>query len=154
MAKPGRPCAICTHPKRREIDRALIRMKGRRGEGYRAIAGRYKVGRSSLSRHFNQHVLKSVRGVQAVAEEEAGEVQHGIDLLAWIARDRESLEAVRERAENRMDSEGEVDPDDKMLIEVVKASARQAEVVGKVQGDIPAGEGQPIEIEVNVAGEG
>ena len=46
-----RQCTICTHPKRDEIDQALV------GNGsFRDIAGHYSVSRSSLERHKADHL--------------------------------------------------------------------------------------------------
>jgi hypothetical protein len=43
----GRPCTVCNHQNRDEIDQLLIR-----GESYRAIVGKFGLAKSSLERHY------------------------------------------------------------------------------------------------------
>lgn len=65
----ARPCSICTHSERLEIDRLLLS-----GESYRKIAERFGLSTGSISRHRVAHVgtdLRDVREVMIQAREEA-----------------------------------------------------------------------------------
>ncbi len=60
----GRPCTICHHPQRTEIDLALA---GERSSP-REIADRFKVSRHALNRHKNgRHVLRALDTEQTLA---------------------------------------------------------------------------------------
>jgi hypothetical protein len=75
----GRTCTVCNHPRRRDIDKAILT-----GEPERALAGRYRVARSSLQRH-RPHVSE----VMARAAE-AREITHGENLVERL----QSLSAI------------------------------------------------------------
>jgi hypothetical protein len=64
----GRPCSVCAHPNRAEIDAALV-------EGMLpiAISNKFDIGRQALVRHRDHHVPTPAmqQGLQAVAVEEA-----------------------------------------------------------------------------------
>lgn len=49
----GRPCAVCRHTNRSEIERAL-----ESGEALRAVAARFGISSSSLHRHVHRHYRK------------------------------------------------------------------------------------------------
>jgi len=83
MRRMARPCSICNHSERLEIDRLLLS-----GEPYRNIAERFKLSIGSISRHREAHIgtdLKDVREAMEQAREEA---------LAQIKSDE--LEAIKE----------------------------------------------------------
>ena len=59
----GRPCTICRHPKREEIDRALVRNEA----GYRTIAARFDISPSALFRHKREHLPALIaKGLEAL----------------------------------------------------------------------------------------
>mgnify|MGYP001275838975 CR=1 FL=1 len=65
----SRPCSICTHSDRLEIDRLLLQ-----GTSYRDIADRFGLSKTSVFRHKESHIgtdLKDVREVMVAAREEA-----------------------------------------------------------------------------------
>ena len=65
----SRPCSICSHSERLEIDRLILR-----GESYRKIAERFGLSTGSISRHKEAHIgtdLRDVREVMIQAREEA-----------------------------------------------------------------------------------
>ena len=79
----ARPCSICNHSERLEIDRLLLS-----GEPYRNIAETFKLSIGSISRHREAHIgtdLRDVREAKEQAREEA---------LAQIKSDE--LEAIKE----------------------------------------------------------
>jgi len=59
-----RPCLICSHPERHEIDRQLIG-----GENQVAIAARWKIAQSSVSRHKRLHLAPVVANMMGRYEE-------------------------------------------------------------------------------------
>ena len=81
----ARPCSICTHPERLEIDRLLLQ-----GTSYRDIAGRFGLSKTAISRHKESHIgtdLRDVREVMVAAREEA--------LYQIKAEEVETLETVK-----------------------------------------------------------
>jgi len=81
----SRPCSICTHPERLEIDRLLLQ-----GTSYRDIAGRFGLSKTAISRHKESHIgtdLRDVREVMVAAREEA--------LSQIKAEEVETLETVK-----------------------------------------------------------
>jgi len=81
----SRPCSICSHSERLEIDRLLLR-----GESYRKIAERFGLSMGSISRHREAHIgtdLRDVREVMVAAREEA--------LSQIKAEEVETLETVK-----------------------------------------------------------
>ena len=81
----SRPCSICTHSERLEIDRLLLQ-----GTSYRDIAGRFGLSKTAIFRHKESHIgtdLKDVREVMVAAREEA--------LSQIKAEEVETLETVK-----------------------------------------------------------
>ena len=79
----ARPCSICNHSERLEIDRLLLS-----GEPYRNIAKRFKLSIGSISRHREAHIGTDLRDVREAMEEAREEA------LAQIKNDE--LEAIKE----------------------------------------------------------
>src|SRR5690348_12763617 len=73
-AGTGRPCTICTHPKRAEIDKALLD-----GVALRKIASAYGTTPQSVIRHRDAHLKRLLQA--AAAEEQRQEAALGSDLL-------------------------------------------------------------------------
>ena len=64
-----RPCTVCSHPQRREIDEALV--GGSRT--IRDIAGQFEVAPTSLRRHAKHHLVEAIkRGKELVEAARAG----------------------------------------------------------------------------------
>jgi hypothetical protein len=53
-----KPCSVCTHPSRKEIDRALLS-----GVPYRTLAARYDLSASALCRH-TRHLARYLESMQ------------------------------------------------------------------------------------------
>jgi len=83
-----RKCTICAHPKRAEIDQAIVD-----GVPYRAIACRYGVGREAVRRHAKNHVPRTL-----VKAHEAEEVSRADDLLARAREYEAHAVALLEKA--------------------------------------------------------
>jgi len=65
----SRPCSICTHSERLEIDRLILS-----GEPYRNIAKQFGLSIGTISRHKEAHIgtdLRDVREVMVAARQEA-----------------------------------------------------------------------------------
>ncbi len=106
---PGGQCSICNHPKRVEIDKALID-----GGSYRDVARRFGVSRSAVGRHKrNGHIaekiakaarkkeIKEGEAIQAaVLAQEQIEVVHAETILDEIGRLKDRSLAILERAES------------------------------------------------------
>lgn len=52
----GRPCTVCIHPDRAQIDARLVA-----GESRRALAREFGVHHSAMDRHYANHVEDSMR---------------------------------------------------------------------------------------------
>jgi hypothetical protein len=87
-----RRCTICTHPKRAEIERALVH-----GEPFRDVAVRYGTSASSLHRHKSTHLASHLakayeaghvtRAAELAQEDEsrkARDLGHAIDVATQL----------------------------------------------------------------------
>jgi hypothetical protein len=84
-----RSCNVCTHPKREDIDEALVE-----GVAFPALIAEYRVSKDSLSRHKANHLLAKL--VMAHAAEEVAQA----DTLLGQVRDLQSRTlAILEAAE-------------------------------------------------------
>jgi hypothetical protein len=63
MSKTGRPCSICNHDQRAEIDRALAA-----GKPFRYVAERFGTSRSAACRHKRDHLAPHLARALEVAE--------------------------------------------------------------------------------------
>lgn len=94
----SRACTVCTHPRRREIDRALLS-----GISRRKVAAQFDLGTSSVDRHYREHVLEDVATAGGIlsAEPVAGQV-----LLAQAMVIHERAVGIMDTLEERARSEG------------------------------------------------
>lgn len=81
----GRKCSICEHPKRQEIDLALVQPDA----SLRAISSQFKVGRSALQRHVNSgHIVaKMAKAARAHEAVEADDLLHEADEYQAAVKD-------------------------------------------------------------------
>jgi hypothetical protein len=63
-----RTCTVCSHPKRSEIDAALLR-----SDSLRSIVERCSISMGSLVRHSQKHLAQSIAAAKQAREVEAGE---------------------------------------------------------------------------------
>lgn len=88
----GRPCTVCNHPERQEIDKALVS-----GTVYRKLSETYGLTASSLCRHRKGHIPAQVakafeatevsRAAELVREDQnhkAAEVGQAIDVVRQL----------------------------------------------------------------------
>ena len=87
-----RTCTICRHPKRAEIDQALVA-----GDAFRIIAKHFETSWQAVRRH-REHLPD-----QVVRAHDAKEVARADDLLASITALRQRLQTALEDAETARD---------------------------------------------------
>lgn len=88
----ARTCTVCTHPKREEIDAALVAQ-----EPIRDIAGRTGTTKSALDRH-RQHVAAGL--VKAKGAKEEARAETLLDTIRGLAADAHRIRAKAEEAED------------------------------------------------------
>src|SRR5215211_3327345 len=112
-------CTICNHPKRDEINRALINNSG----SGREIAGRFDLKKSSVDRHRRNHLRPHL--AQLIAEDpELAELNPLAEIKALYYRVRHLLDKAE-------------DANDLPAFRAFHAEARKdLEVLAKIVGDI------------------
>jgi hypothetical protein len=126
-----RTCTICAHPKRGDIDAAMLA-----GTSLRDIAGQYGTSKSNLDRH-RDHIPAALTKAKAAAEVAAADtllaqvIKHRDDAAWFVEQAREIVEEARE-AKNTI-----------AAIEAIKSVAphlREAkgalELLGRVTGEL------------------
>lgn len=88
----ARTCTVCTHPKRDEIDAALVAQ-----EPIRDIAGRTGTTKSALDRH-RQHVASGL--VKAKEAKEKARADSLLDAIQGLAADAHRIKRKAEKAED------------------------------------------------------
>ena len=126
-----RTCTVCSHPKRNEIDSALLR-----SDTLRSIVARCDVSMGSLVRHRDRHLPVTIAHAKEARETEFGEnlIQQARDLRA------RSL-AILEKAE----AAGQLETALKAIREVRSI----LELLGKLEGQIEDRGGAVQHIEVH-----
>jgi hypothetical protein len=111
-------CVVCRHPRRIDIDRAVIA-----GAGYRVIASQFGVGRSAVMRHKADHLLPELLKAKQVED-----VSRATDLLAMvIERDRRAMALL-----DRADAEGDLRP----AASLMRVSLTAIELLAKLRGEL------------------
>ncbi len=87
-----RTCTVCAHPKRSEIDRALLD-----GMTYRTIADRFGLSETALKRHKAEHVPARVAKAK-----EAKQVADADDLLSQLKALRNRAVGILQKAESAL----------------------------------------------------
>lgn len=88
-----RTCTVCTHPKRKEIERALLA-----GEAFRHIASRFDTSTAALQRHKADHLPGHVARAK-----EAAQVADADDLLQQLKALRNKAIGILQKAEGAGD---------------------------------------------------
>jgi hypothetical protein len=127
-----RTCTICAHPKREEIDHALLS-----GKTYREITGNFPVSKSSLERHRN-HITASL-----LKSREAEEIARGDDLV-------EDLRALAVEA-NRLKAEAEKSGNVRAAIAALREITRLIELRAKIAGKLKEGQVNVINVHLDDA---
>lgn len=113
----GRPCSVCTHPKRLEIDRALVA-----GEPLRAIARRFGVSKDALRRHREHLPTYLARATEAREAAQAG------DLLAQIQDLRDRALRILDKAESSRDL--------RVSLQAIREARQCVELLAKLAGEL------------------
>lgn len=94
----ARPCTVCRHPNRSEIESALIR-----GESLRNVSKQFRIGATAVFRHKRDHIPKMlVKAAEAASE--MREVTRGEDLLEQVRDLNERTLRILQEAEKTGDS--------------------------------------------------
>lgn len=85
-----RKCTVCIHPKQANIDQALLD----NAESHQAIADRYNLSRSAVSRHRSEHLSERLA---AVAERNAdADVRQAFDVITQLRQiNEETMNVLR-----------------------------------------------------------
>lgn len=89
-------CTICQHPKREEIEDALVRRVP-----MRRIARRYDVSKSAVGRHFRSHVAEELLEMMRERVEAQRAAKFGLSpaLAERLRIERERAETLRRKLE-------------------------------------------------------
>jgi len=142
----GQNCCICAHPKRKEIDKALVAPK----PNFSAIARIFDTNRDSVRRHLEGgHVAEKIKKAA-----DAQEALDADDLLKEIRETEKITKDIIKAAMNRKkkvksgDKEKEEKaPDHDTALKALARREKQIELKGKVLGafkDPAAGAGKPV----------
>lgn len=108
-------CTICSHPKRAEIDKALVAT----GASVRAIARQYDVSKDALNRHVkNGHLVDKIKKAQI-----AQDIAEADDLLEEILDVQSFCRKLRQEAESQ-----------RIALEANRDMAKVLELKGKILG--------------------
>lgn len=109
----GRPCGVCLHPERDQIDRELVA-----GRPYRDVSARYEVSASGAFRHRNAHIPAAIARAETAREVAygGGLIDELMTLLGRVAR-------ILDRAE--------ADNDQKTALAAVRESRACLESLGR-----------------------
>jgi hypothetical protein len=94
----ARPCTVCRHANRSEIDSALIN-----GQSLRNIAKQFRIGATAVFRHKRDHIPKTLVKA-AEADAEIQEVARGEDLLEQVRDLNQRTLRILQEAEKTGDS--------------------------------------------------
>ena len=114
----ARSCSVCSHPKRDEIDQALVR-----GEPIRAIARRFGLSKDSIRRHAQNHLpakLAKATEAQEVAEANA--------LLTQVQLLRDRALAILDKAERAQDL--------RVALQAIREARGCVELLAKLVGEL------------------
>ena len=117
---PMKTCAVCSHPRRTEIDRLLVEKVS-----LRDIAGRFGVSRSALSRHTG-HIPGAL-----VAAKEAGKVADAGTLLDQVKGLVVRATGILDRAEQGGEYQA--------ALGAIREVRGCLELFGKLNGELKAG---------------
>ena len=68
MATPRKPCEICNHPDRKEIESRLL--DGGAGNTFKELTAQFAVSPARLLRHREEHMIKAARELVKLCNEE------------------------------------------------------------------------------------
>jgi hypothetical protein len=113
----ARPCTVCIHPQRAEIDERLAR-----GEPKERVANAYGLSESSVFRHFHRHLVDML----ALAHE--GRVADADSILGKLDE--------YERWLRTLATKGGRDGDLRLSVSALSQLIRLSELLAKVRGEL------------------
>lgn len=145
----GRRCTVCDHKRRSEIDAAVLA-----GDANRDIAGRFKIPKSNVDRHVQNHVARSRALAQAKEAAVVGVVAAQRALtLAEI--ETTAATCVAEALDVLKSAKGEAKRG--LILAAIEtamkplAEARKALELGKrLSGEMPTGSGSTVNVNVDI----
>lgn len=131
-----RPCTVCTHEKRQEIDKALVT-----GTSHRNVAEQFRLSPSAVYRHKRGHLAarlkrafeakgtrEAVALVQHRTEEQAREVGQALDVVQQLrAINSATLQVLQKARESEKHS---------LSLQAVDRIHRQIELQAKLLGEL------------------
>lgn len=115
-----RVCTVCTHPKRGEIDAALVA-----GEAYRHIAARFGISTGALQRH-REHLPK-----QLVKAQEQEDVRQALDVIRQLRLINGATLNILKQASEQKDGD--------LALKAVDRIQRQLELQARLLGELNDG---------------
>lgn len=113
-----RPCTICRHPHRDQVDAALIA-----GDSYREIAGRFSLSQSAIERHKNTHLPATLAQAQ-----QAADVARGDTLLDQVRSLQAKALGILQKAEDANDL--------RLALVAIREARGTLELLARLQGDL------------------
>lgn len=131
----GRRCSICTHPKREEIDKAILT-----GSPYATIAERFEISEAAISRHKNRHLSETIakaneaakaQGVEIVKQREVKDLEHALNVVGQLQEINAACQKVLRDALEYEDPQTVLKAADRVL--------RQLDFQAELVGDLDRG---------------
>ncbi len=114
----SKPCSICRHKKRAEIDKALVAR-----ETFRGVAAKYGVSKTALLRHCDDHLPASL-----VKAQDAKEAAEADALLAQMLSLRDEALGILQLAKEASDLP--------TALNAIKTTQGTVELLGKLAGQL------------------
>lgn len=121
----GRPCTICNHPERDQIDRAIVN-----GDNFTVLSSNFGLTRQALIRHREKHIPHPAANAAAVAIAEA-ETLRG----ATLADTASNLLGKALDLLHQAEQAGEL----RTALAGVREAGRCLELVAKLRGELSEG---------------
>ncbi len=114
----GRPCTLCVHADREQIDREIIA-----GLPYRDISGRFELSKSAVERHAGEHLAEAI--------------SRASDLRDRVTADRliGELRVLRETTLGILE-EARSEKNHGAALQAIARLEKQAELVGRLAGEL------------------
>ena len=141
-----RPCTVCAHEKRQEIDKALVT-----GTTHRNVAEQFRLSPSAVYRHKRGHLAarlkrafesketrQAVELVQHRAEEKAKEIGQALDVVQQLrAINTATLQVLQQARESEKHS---------LSLQAVDRVHKQIELQAKLLGELQDGGGPQVNV--------
>jgi hypothetical protein len=123
----SRACTVCSHPRRKQIDIALVG-----GTSNRTVARHFGLSEPSVRRHLDAHVSASLK-LAAQGEKEAEALDLAGDLASQVRQIRDRAASILQKVETAGDN--------KTGLAACRELCRCIELLGRFAGDLTEGGG-------------